>query len=283
MHIIDTVPDFLAKNVHSLMTLKDYHRTYPDAFKEYFSYHCPSTEERFKQALQRYLNDLPHIKTVHQQLPSILETINTRYKERYELSFKQHIYFIVGAYSSNAFTHRQITPDITFALEQLPQHHDGLRVLAAHEFGHALHQTWTDTAGMDWSHVQWDNHLLSLYREGVATHFSREIVPDAPPHIYFTFGSDYLGNESWLAFAQENEQTLKSAFYMDYQQLSPQEVFREWFSINGGKRFGYTRLAYFLADRFFQQKRKKTGEREAILAWRDPFFLKEIEKWLRDA
>lgn len=70
---------------------------------------------------------------------------------------------------------------------------------------------------------------------------------------------------------------------MDYQQLSPQEVFREWFSINGGKRFGYTRLVYFLADRFFQQERKKTGEREAILAWRDPFFLEEIEKWLRDA
>lgn len=185
MHIIDTVPAFLANNVDSLTTLQEYHRMYPDAFKEYFSYHCPTTEERFNQALQRYLNDLPHIKTVHQQLPSIIETISTRYAARYELTFKQHIYFIVGAYSSNAFTHRQITPDITFALEQLPQHHDGLRVLAAHEFGHALHQTWTDIVGMDWSHVQWENHLLSLYREGVATHFKRNCSRCPSSHLLY--------------------------------------------------------------------------------------------------
>ncbi|MFS0784992.1 hypothetical protein ABC345_01270 [Shouchella sp. 1P09AA] len=280
MHIIDTVPAFLAKNVHSLTTLQEYHRMYPDAFKEYFTYHCPRTETRFNRALQRYPEDRFHIKAVYKQLPHILETICKRYVEQYELTFNQQIYLIVGAYSSNAFTHRQITPDITFALEQLPQHKDGLQVLAAHEMGHALHQTWTDIAGMDWPHVQWDNHLLSLYREGVATHFSREIVPDAPPHIYFTFGSNYLGDNSWLSFAQENEQTIKLAFYKDYQKLNSQELFREWYSINGGERFGYTRLAYFLGDRFFQQERQRIGEHEAILAWRDPLFLEQIEMWL---
>lgn len=124
------------------------------------------------------------------------------YEKHFHLTYGQTIYLIVGAYSSNAYTHRQILPDITLSLEQLPKNRDGLRVLLAHEIGHAIHNQWTDLEGIDWEQVRWESLLLGMYREGVATHFSRQIVPNVADELYYTYGS--LGGKDWFLFAQEN-------------------------------------------------------------------------------
>ncbi|WDF05609.1 hypothetical protein [Shouchella hunanensis] len=126
-------------------------------------------------------------------------------------------------------------------------------MLLAHEIGHAIHNQWTDLEGIDWEQVRWESLLLGMYREGVATHFSRQIVPNVADELYYTYGS--LGGKDWFLFAQENQIDIKRAFLKDFNELSEKQLFREWYSINGGEHFGYPRLAYFLGDLFFQHER----------------------------
>jgi len=52
------------------------------------------------------------------------------------------------------------------------------------------------------------------------------------------------------------------------------------FSINGGEKFGHSRLGYFIGDMFFQNQIEKLGEIKAVTAWKEKEFEENIIRWL---
>lgn len=214
---------------------------------------------------------------MYKNIVPVIEEITAEYEKLYKIVFPIEVNLIVGGFGSNAYTNHQIIPDITFALEKLSPKLDHLRVIVAHEFGHAAQNIISDQAGMNWPSVHWTSPLLWLYREGVATHFLRQTVLNVHPSIYFSYNDE--GYE-WLTFAEQNAEAIKKAFATDYEVLTREALFREWFSINGGKKFGYSRLAYFLGYMFFQSQMKEIGEMEAIIAWKNEGFEKQVKQWL---
>jgi hypothetical protein len=277
MKFIDTIPFFIRNYQPNISFLRTYYNEYPDIFEEYFAYHCKDTEERLNQAVSKYPQTLPLIKQVYENIIPIIEEVVEEYNRIYEVSFPIEVNFIVGGFGSNAFTYRQIIPNITFSLERLSPEPDHLRTIVAHEFGHATHNILSDNAGMDWSKVNWNSPLTWLNQEGAATHFSKRTVPDLNPSVYFQFNNE---GDEWLAFALSNQQDIKKKFRKDYDTETPQVLFREWFSINGGKKLGHSRLGYFLADLFFQDQIKRVGESKAIIAWKDTDYEKQAINWL---
>jgi hypothetical protein len=183
----------------------------------------------------------------------------------------------VGGFGSNAYTYRQIIPNITFSLEKLSPEPDHLKAIVAHEFGHAAHNIISNEDGIDWTQVQWYSPLTWLNQEGAATHFSRRTAVDLHPSIYFSY--DEKGYE-WLTFSKANKNEIKKAFAEDYLALTPELVFREWFSINGGQKFGYSRLGYFIGDMFFQYQIENLGEIKAVTAWKERGFQEHVKQWL---
>lgn len=277
MKIIDTVPRFLHNYEPSINFLRNYYAEYPTIFAHYFPLHCKDTEERHTESIRKYPQYFAVIKQVYEKIVPVIEEVAGEYEKLYGITFSVDINLIVGGFGSNAYTNHQIIPDITFALEKLSPEIDHLRVIVAHEFGHAAQNIISNQAGMDWPTVHWTSLLIGLYREGVATHFSRQTVPNVHPSIYFSYNDD--GYE-WLSFAEENAVAIKKAFANDFEVLTRQELFHEWFSINGGKKFGYNRLAYFIGDMFFQSQVKELGELEAITAWKDEGFEEKVRQWL---
>ncbi|MFD2446498.1 hypothetical protein ACFSO7_21275 [Bacillus sp. CGMCC 1.16607] len=277
MKIIDTASFFIDYYQPSLSFLSNYYNEFPEAFKEYFAYHCKDTEERHIQSINKYTEYLSTIKQVHKNIVSIINEITDEYLKLYELEFPIEVNLIVGGFGSNAFTHRQIIPNITFALERLSPEMDHLKTIVAHEFGHAAHNILSNKANVEWAKIQWENPLTWLYQEGAATHFSRNIVGGLNPSIYFSFNND---GEEWLAFSELNRNEIKMAFAEDYSTKSNEFIFREWFSIYGGEKYGYNRLGYFIGDMFFQDQISKFGEINAILAWKSNNFEEKARKWL---
>ncbi|QOR64958.1 hypothetical protein IM538_14020 [Cytobacillus suaedae] len=277
MKIIDTIPFFIHNYQPSLTFLRDYYNEYPEIFKEYFAYHCKDTEERHHQSITKYSQAFPTIKKVHENIVPIIREIADEYNRIYQVSYPIEVNLIVGGFGSNAYSHRQIIPNITFALEKLSSETDHLRTIVAHEFGHAAHNILSNKARTDWKQVQWTSPLIWLYQEGVATHFSRMIATNLRPSIYFSFNDE---GEDWLAFCESNKEKIKKAFVKDLTVENLQTLFREWFSINGGNRFGYSRLAYFLGDMLFQDLIRMKGERDAIISWKEQGFEEEIKSWL---
>ncbi|WP_417899902.1 hypothetical protein ABN702_06375 [Bacillus haimaensis] len=49
--------------------------------------------------------------------------------------------------------------------------------------------------------------------------------------------------------------------------LSPTDIFREWFSINGGTKYGYTRLAYYIGYKLVEKLVYEYGEIGAVTIW----------------
>lgn len=277
MKIIDTVPYFIRNYEPTLSFLRTYYSEYPDIFKEYFSYHCKNTEERHNQSLRKYQEYFLTIKQVHKNILPIIKEINEEYFKLYQISFPIEVNLIVGGFGSNAYTYRQIIPNITFSLEKLSAEPDHLRSIVAHEFGHAAHNILSDEAGIDWTQVQWTSPLTWLNQEGAATHFSRRTVLNLHPSIYFSYDDD--GYE-WLTFSESNKKEVKRAFAEDYLNLTAELLFREWFSINGGVKFGYSRLGYFIGDMFFQNQIRTLGEINAVTAWKDKDFEENVKLWL---
>ncbi|WP_078379830.1 hypothetical protein [Sutcliffiella halmapala] len=277
MKIIDTIPFFLDNYQPSIHFLRKYYNEYPDVFKEYFAYHCKDTEERHNKSIAKYPSFLSSIKQVHRQIIPIIQDITDEYFRIFHVSFPIEVHLIVGGFGSNAYTHRQIIPNITFALEKLSPEPDHLRAIVAHEFGHATQNIISNEAGMEWTALPWDSPLIWLNQEGAATHFSRRTVTNLSPSVYFSF--DDAGGE-WLNFTEANKQAIKVEFAKDYATETPQTLFREWFSINGGKRFGVSRLGYFLGDMFFQDQIKELGEKNAVIAWKEQEFEARASNWL---
>jgi hypothetical protein len=277
LNMIDTIPYFMSNYQPSISFLRNYFNEYPEIFKEYFAYHCKDTEERHNQSIAKYPLFFSSIKQVHKSIHSIIEEIAEEYSRKYQVSFPIDVSLIVGGFGSNAYTYRQIIPNITFALEKLSPEPDHLRVITAHEFGHAAQNIATNEAGIDWTKLQWESPLTWINQEGAAIHFSRKIAVNLAPSIYFSFNDE--GHE-WLAFSEKHKHEIKMMFAKDFAAENPRQVYQEWFSINGGKRFGYSRLGYFIADMFFQYQIMNLGERNAIIAWKDSDFQEQAKKWL---
>ncbi|MFD1738739.1 hypothetical protein ACFSCX_19670 [Bacillus salitolerans] len=277
MNIIDTIPYFMEQYKPSISFLREYYNEYPTIFKEYFTYHCKDTEERHLQSLAKYPDSLETINQVYENIIPIIHEIEEKYIQIYQITFPVEVNLIVGGYGSNAYTYRQIIPNITFALEKLSPTPNHLRSIVAHEFGHATHNILSDKAGTDWQKILWMNPLVWLNQEGAATHFSRRIVNNLPASMYFSFNDE---GDQWLSFAEKNKDEIKELFAKDFMSKTPVDLFKEWFSINGGKLFGHSRLAYFICDLFFQDQVKKLGERGAITAWKEEDFVDQVKQWL---
>ncbi|GAA0358457.1 hypothetical protein [Bacillus horti] len=277
MKIIDTVPFFKENYKPTLQFLRSYYDTYPEIFEEYFAYHCKDTEERHKQSISKYPQYLTTIEEVHRNITPIIHEVTDEYSRIFNVTFPIEVNLIVGGFGSNAFTYRQIIPNITFALEKLSPIPEHLKAIVAHEFGHATHNIISNQTAINWKEIQWTSPLVWLFQEGAATHFSRRTVPQLHESVYFSFNEE--GNE-WLQFAQLNKADIITEFAKDYTSETPQSLFREWFSINGGKRFGFSRLGYFIGDMFFQSLIRNKSEVKAITAWEKREFLKETKDWL---
>lgn len=277
MKINDTVPYFLKNYEPTISFLRKYYAEYPGIFADYFAGHCKDTDERHGESIKKYPQHFSTIKQVYKNILPIIEEVAAEYEKLYQITFPIEINLIVGGFGSNAYTNRQIIPNITFALEKLSPEPNHLRVIVAHEFGHVAQNIISDSAGMDWPKVDWINPLLWLYREGAATHFSRQIVSNEHPSIYFSYDDE---GDDWLSFANANTRDIKNAFAEDYLVLKPDDLFHEWFSINGGKKLGYSRLAYFIGYLFFQHELEKFGEMAPIVAWKEEDFLERVKQWL---
>ncbi|KMK74652.1 hypothetical protein [Alkalihalobacillus pseudalcaliphilus] len=276
MIITNTIPYFQNNYQPSLTFIRQYHEEYPDIFKEYFTGHCANTDERFLQAIERYEEHFTDIDKLSRILPPLIEEVATSYQKEYEFDFPININLIVGGFGSNAYTHKQIIPDITFCLERLPTTQDELRILIAHEFGHHTHMKLTDLSGIDWYQKDWFHPFTTLNQEGVATYLSKKIEPHHADYMYLAVNQE---DEHWYQFALDHKKALIHAFYEDYQRLTPLEMFKEWFSINGGTRFGYARFGYVIALFFFEDLVFTNGEQEAIIYWREQDYFSHVEQW----
>ncbi|MBS4174672.1 hypothetical protein [Bacillus sp. FJAT-49736] len=56
------------------------------------------------------------------------------------------------------------------------------------------------------------------------------------PSVYYSYNDE--GHE-WLSFANIYAKEIKRTFAEDYHSLTTDELYLEWFSINGGKKFGH--------------------------------------------
>ena len=276
MKVYNTAPYFLENYMPSIEFLKHYHEKFSPHFEEYFLYHCKNANEKMENALQKYPYKMDDIKESSHKIENLIQHVVSTYKQKYSVEFTKDVHIIVGAYGSNAFTHRQIIPEVTFCLEQLSPKDESLQVIISHEFGHALHNILSDQSGMDWSQVQWFHPFTTLLQEGCATYFSEQAV-EADKSVYFSYDND---GEEWLRFAEYNKRDIIAEFLKDYKSHTRPEIFREWFSINGGSSFGFTRLGYFIGYTVVQTLIELYPERKAVTLWKEPNFYDEIENVL---
>ncbi|MDV2580908.1 DUF5700 domain-containing putative Zn-dependent protease [Alkalibacillus haloalkaliphilus] len=276
MKIHNTVPYFMENFAPTEDFLRQYHEKFSPHFKEYFLYHCKNVDEKITKAIQIYLEKLSDIKESNDKIEGLIKQVQLTYEQKYDVEFTKDVHIIVGAFGSNAFTHRQIIPEVTFCLERLSPKDEHLKVIIAHEFGHALHHILSDQEGMNWPDVNWNNPFIWLLQEGCATYFSKQVTTADEP-VYFSYDDH---GEEWLNFAKDHQTRIVSTFIEDSNQQSPAEIFREWFSINGGRHFGYTRLAYYIAYVVLERLIEKHGERQAVTFWKDPNFSNEVNQVL---
>nr|EJQ79099.1 hypothetical protein IGC_02628 [Bacillus cereus HuA4-10] len=65
--INNTIPSFLKlleSNDIGLHDLNKYYDMHPEAFEEYFKFHCPKTEERLSSAIEKYPAKLEDIRII---------------------------------------------------------------------------------------------------------------------------------------------------------------------------------------------------------------------------
>lgn len=277
MKITNTIPFFLETGHLSADFFREYHRQYPDIFAQYFQYHCRNHEKRIPKSIEQLECEKNHIQRVQENILPIIHETAARFKAAYGVEFPIEVSLIAGIYGSNAYTWRQIIPNITFALEQLTDDKEHLRAIVSHEFGHAAQNILSDQAGMDWKSVSWNNPLIWLNQEGAAIHFSRKIAPGLASSAYFSFNDQ---GDAWLSFAKSHANEIKKKFYEDFQKDQHEDLYREWFSIRGGQTFGYSRLGYFIGDLFFQSQIERLGEERAIIAWCNTGFPDQVQIWL---
>ncbi len=263
MMIHNTVSDFLVNYEPTTGYLQQYFQKNASHFEEYFTYHCKNIEEKLKAAVPKHLEKMADLQVMADEMPGLIVETAKKYEDMYGVSFTKDVHLLVGLYGSNAYTYRQFIPEIAFCLEKLSPEEQHLRTIIAHEFGHALHNILSDQAGIDWSAVEWTDPYTWLLQEGCATYFSKQVVQTCED-VYFAFEEDA---ES-LDFANNNRTRIIKRFIDDLHSFSTVDLFREWFSINGGTIFGHTRLAYYIGYELVAALIQVYGEHEAVTIWK---------------
>lgn len=278
--INNTIPSFLKlweSTDVELAVLNQYCTSHPEIFEEYFKYHCPKTKERLSNAINLYPAKIEDIRIIAESLPTIIQEITNEYRNKYSFDVNMKFHIFVGAFGSNAFVEREIIGDIFFAVEKLSPDLNHLRVIVAHEIGHIYHNVMLQNNGMDWEKAEWTDAAVNLYREGVATYVSKQIVKGLNESVYYSYDDD---GERWLQYSIENEEQIKKRFLEDYIEGWTFEKEKEWFRLSGGQYFGYNRLGYFLETAFVEYVAQALGESEVFTFWNKHNLKRDVMDWL---
>ncbi|KPU56185.1 MULTISPECIES: aminopeptidase [Bacillus cereus group] len=278
--INNTIPSFLKlweSNDVELAVLNQYFTSHPEIFEEYFKYHCPHTRERVSNAIKRYPAKIEEIRIIAETLPTIIQEITNEYHYKYNFDVNMNFHLFVGGFGSNAFVEREIIGDIFFAAEKLSPDVNHLRVIVAHEIGHIYHNVMLHNDGMDWTKAEWTDAAVTLYREGVATYLSKQIIKGVNESVYYSYNND---GERWLQCYIENEKQIKNRFLEDYIEGWTFEKEKEWFRLSGGQYFGYNRLGYFLGTAFVEYVVQALGESEVFIFWNKHNLKSGVMDWL---
>ena len=95
-----------------LAVLNQYFTSHPEIFEEYFKYHCPKTKERLSNAINLYPAKIEDIRIIAETLPTIIQEITNKYRNKYSFDVNMKFHIFVGAFGSNAFVEREIMGDI---------------------------------------------------------------------------------------------------------------------------------------------------------------------------
>ncbi|WP_242299829.1 aminopeptidase [Bacillus cereus group sp. BfR-BA-01448] len=278
--INNTIPSFLKlweSTDIELAVLNQYFTSHPEIFEEYFKYHCPNTNERLSNAIKQYPAKIEDIRIITKTLPIIIQEITNEYRNKYHFDINMKFHIFVGGFGSNAFVEREIIGDIFFAAEKLSPDSNHLRVIVAHEIGHIYHNIMLQNDGMDWEKAEWADAAVNLYREGVATYFSKQIMKGLDESVYYSYDND---GERCLQYYIENEEQIKKRFLEDYIEGWTFEKEKEWFRLSGGQYFGYNRLGYFLGTTFVECVAQTLGESEGFTFWNRHNLKRGVMDWL---
>ena len=258
---------------------EDYYENYfsknLDIYSYYFEHHCLNKEMKLEKALVQHPAKIQEMKWIAEKIKSLTPQIAANYEELYPIKLTKDVNIFVGLGGSNAYTYRSMDPQIAFCVEKLEADEDALKVIIAHEFGHATHHLFTTYNGIDAANISWTSPLTWLLQEGVATYLSTQIV-QVEQDIYFAYKRDV----EWLSFCEENKTKIIGAFQKDLMQKSSKEIFKEWFSINGGQTFGHTRLGYYIGYELVHHLAAKEGIENTMLYWRHADFEERMKDLL---
>jgi len=246
-----------------------------EVYDYYFAGHCRDKELKMKKALVEHPNKLEQMQWVAANIKPLVKEITSKYEQVFPVKFTQDVYIFVGLGGSNAYTYRSMDPQIAFCVERLDADEGALQVIIAHEYGHALHHKFTTYSGIEASAIDWYSPYTWLLQEGMATYLSMQVV-DVPRDIYFAYTRDV----EWLTFCEENQSQIIAAFLHDLAKSSTTELFKEWFSINGGMTFGYTRLAYYIGTALVESFVEEFGIEQTMTLWGRQDFKELIEQRL---
>lgn len=281
MTIDNRIPSFLsmfdAKPQLTLADLEEYFIENELIFKDYFPMHCPKTEERLLLAIDKYNHKIQDIRTISSTLPSIVEEMEKRFQQVFQLDLALRHVLMVGTFGSNAFVTRDDRRKIFFAVEKLSAKREHLEVIVAHEIGHVIHFALATRQGLDWSTVDWGHGLTTLFTEGAATYLSKKIVPGLFESVYFTYDD---AGDPWVRCYEDHKSEIKQRFLEDVTGDWDMVKEKEWFRLRGGNYFGYERLGYLLGTDYVEQLVARLGEEQALIFWHGNDVKKDILAWL---
>ncbi|MCD5324559.1 MULTISPECIES: DUF2268 domain-containing putative Zn-dependent protease [Pontibacillus] len=267
MKIIDVVEPFVKDYKPTVFYLDEYYSTYQQDYEQYFMYHCLHKEQKKERAIRLHPKKLPELLPMRDVFLREIPRIAGEYESMFSIQFTKDVHLLVGLYGSNAFTYRQYNPEVAFCLEKLPYNEKSIRLIIAHEFGHATHFVYSNQNNLSWDLVDWNSPYTWLLQEGIATYLSTRIV-EADLDEYFSFEADV----EWISFAQEQEARIASLFQEDVENIDARSMMKEWFSINGGAHLGVTRLGYYLGYQIVTNLLKRYDIEEILMLWEKDSF-----------
>ncbi len=279
--IQNIIPNFLAlyeaTGGFEVIDLENFVNTHPEVFNKYFPIHCPKTEERLQEAIEKYPAKIGDIRLISERLPGIIEEIDKGYMTTFGHDLDIQYTVFVGTFGSNAFVTREIKGDIYFLAEKLSPKIYHLKVITAHEIGHVTHFSFAARQGMDWKSVDWIHGLTTLFTEGAATYLSKKIVPELNESVYFTYNDE---GAAWVTCFEENNVQVKQRFLEDVLTGWDMAKEKEWFRLSGGSYFGYNRLGYLLGSEYVEYLVDRIGEEKALAFWNGNDVKEDILNWL---
>ncbi len=277
MKIYDLASPFLDLYVPSKDYYENYFNEHPHIYNYYFDRHCRNKEMKLENALITQPKMIEQMKWIARKFITLIPQITEKYENLFPVKFTKDAYVFVGLGGSNAYTYLSMDPQVAFCVEKFEPDEEGLSVIVAHEFGHATHHLFTTLNEIEAKDIEWSSPYTWLLQEGLATYLS-SLVVDVNHDIYFAYKRD----PEWLAFCEENTANIVTAFHQDLAKNTSEEIFKEWFSINGGQIFGYSRLGYYIAYHIVNYLVNSEGIENTMLYWGRPDFKERIIDLIRN-